>query len=278
MTLGVDSNPVVRTEAAALIRNTGKHQHVVVAPQKAYDQAKVARFKRFCTEFFDEGAVPSDPAELASFGKDKLAARRDELNALVSSSRYPFVSQLSSVVALLDEVVGKQIDWYLSEFDKADELLEAKEDLIDPIKSFLNGQQAKIFDEAQAHLTANTGNLGYLPAGSADTVKALLSDANAFRGNKMNQLKAAADTLRGQIDDVVAEKRAGMTAAIEGRKAEILGSAYYANATPSAQESVIRRIDAILARLSGETQAALILQAGATFEQDRLPGVAEPSR
>ncbi|MGO2112167.1 MAG: BREX system P-loop protein BrxC, partial [Pseudoclavibacter sp.] len=271
VTLSVDSNPVVRTEAAALIRNTGKHQHLVVAPQKAYDQAKVADFKTFCIDFFDEGAVPSDPAELASFGKDKLAARRDELNALVSSSRYPFVDQLSGVVALLDEVVGKQIDWYLSDFDKADELLEAKDDLIDPIKSFLNGQQAKIFDEAQAHLTANTGNLGYLPAGSAGTVKALLSDANAFRGNKMNQLKTAADTLRGQIDDVVAKKRGEVTAAIEGRKAEILGSTHYANATPSAQESVIRRIDAILARLSGETQAALILQAGATFEQVDYP-------
>lgn len=271
--LSVDSNPVVRTEAATLIRNTGKHQHVVVAPQKAYDQAKVAAFKKFCTDFFDEGAVPSDPAELARFGKDKLAARRDELNALVASSRYPFVSQLSDVVILLDEVVGKQPDWYLSAFDKADELLEAKEDLIDPIKSFLNGQQATIFDEAHALLSANTGNLGYLPAGSADTVKTLLADGNAFRGNKMNQLKAAADTLRGQIDDVVADKRADVTEAIEGRKAEILGSAYYANATSDAQETVIRRIDAILAQLCGEAQAALILQAGATFEEDDYPAL-----
>src|SRR5690625_1558994 len=86
VTLSVDSNQVVRTEAAAVLRNTGKNQHLVVAPQKAYDQAKVADFKTFCIDFFDEGAVPSGPAELASFGKDKLAARRDELNALVSSS------------------------------------------------------------------------------------------------------------------------------------------------------------------------------------------------
>src|SRR5699024_10027059 len=78
--VSVDSNPVLRTEAASLIRNTSKHQHVVVAPQKAYDQTKVAAFKKFCTEFFDEGGVPSDPAELARFGKDKLTSRRDELN------------------------------------------------------------------------------------------------------------------------------------------------------------------------------------------------------
>ena len=269
--LTLDANPVMRTAAAPLIRNTGKQQHTVVAPQKAYDATKVAAFRKFCTDFFDEGAVPSDPTELARFGKDKLAAKRDELNALVSSSRYPFVGQLSSVVTLLDQVVGKPIDWYLGDFEMADELIEAKEDLVDPIKSFLNGQQAKIFDEAQAFLSTNTGNLGYLPAGSADSVKMLLADTNAFRGNKMNQLKAAADGLRGQIDDVVSDKRAEVTAALEGRKAEVLGSAYYANATSDAQESVVRRIDQILTRLVGETQAALILQVGATFEQDDYP-------
>lgn len=269
--LSVDANLVVRTEAASLIRNTGKHPYVVVAPQKAYDHAKVAVFKKFCIDFFDEGAVPSDPTELARFGKDKLVARRDELNALVSSSRYPFVSELAGVVTLLDEVVGKQADWYLSDFDKADELLEAKEDLIDPIKSFLNGQQAKIFDEAQLLLSTNAGNLGYLPTGSAETAKALLSDANAFRGNKMNQLKTAADTLRGKIDDIVTDKRLEVIAAIDGRRAEILGSTYYGNATPAARESVIRRLDVIRARLDSETQVALILQAGATFEQDDYP-------
>src|SRR3546814_8791128 len=64
-------------------------------------------------------------------------------------------------------------------------------------------------------------------AGSADAVRALLSDANAFRGNKMNQLKAAADTLQGQIDDMVTDKRSEVAAAIDGRRAEILGSTYY---------------------------------------------------
>ena len=275
--LTVDANPVVRTEAAALIRNTGKQQHTVVAPQKTYDQVKVAAFKKFCTDFFDEGAVPSDPTELARFGKDKLAAKRDELNALVSSSRYPFVGQLSGVVTLLDQVNGKPIDWYLSDFDKADELIEVKGDLVDPIKSFLNGQQAKIFDEAQALLSGNTGNLGYLPAGSVDPVKTFLADGNAFRGNKMNQLKAAADILRGQIDDVVSDKRADVTSAIEGRKAEVLASAYYANATPDAprKRDPAHRPDRSC-RVAGETQVALILQVGATFEQADYPELLRP--
>ena len=65
-----------------------------------------------------------------------------------------------------------------------------------------------------------------------------------------------------------------MTAAIEGRKAEVLASAYYANATSDAQESVIQRIDQILARLVGESQVALILQVGRDLRAGRLPGAA----
>ncbi|WP_336705737.1 BREX system P-loop protein BrxC [Micrococcus terreus] len=271
--LTVDSNPVVRTEAASLIRNTGKHQYVVVAPQKAYDQGKVRAFKKFCTDFFDEGAVPSDPAELARYGKDKLEAKRDELNALVTSSKYPFVSQLSDVLTLLDAVVGKSTDWYLTNFDKADELVEAKEETVDPIKSFINGQQATIFDEAQALLSSNTGNLGYLAPEAAGPVKALLSDPNAFRGNKMNQLKVAADTLRGQLDDAVTQQRVAVATAIEGRKAEILASAYYANATSEAQTAVTRRIDQVLTRLAVEDQIALILQLEWNFEQSGYPAL-----
>ena len=36
---------------------------------------------------------------------------------------------------------------------------------------------------------------------------------------------------------------------------------------------MFRRIDAILARLSNETQVAIILQTGATFEQDDYPAL-----
>lgn len=273
--LAIDASPVVRTEAAPIIRNTGKQPHTVVAPQKAYDATKVAKFKTFCTNFFDEGAVPSDSTELARFGKDKLAAKRDEVNALVSSSRYPFVGQLSAVVSLLDQVVGKPVDWYLSDFDKADELIEAKEDLVDPIKSFLNGQQAKIFDEADALLKANTGNLGYLPAGSTDTVEALLADPNAFRGNKMNQLKVAVDALRGLIESKVSESRAAVRSGIESKLASLLEEPVYISATAEAQKSVTRRVDIVFASLDGERLVAVMEQTGAHFVSTTYPALVD---
>jgi hypothetical protein len=271
--LSVDATPVVRTEAAVLIKNTAKQQHTVVAPQKAYDATKVAAFKKFCTDFFDEGAVPSDPAELARFGKDKLAAKRDELNALVSTSRYPFVSQLAAVVTLLDQVIGKPADWYLAEFSTADELLEAKGDLIDPIKAFLKGQQAKIFDEAAALLTANAGNLAYLPEGSADNVKTLLADPNAFRGNKMSQLKSASDTLKRLLDDKVTSARTAVRSAVETKLESMLQEHFYKAASADVQSAAVDTVSTLLSTLDKQNLIAVVHQTGSQFESATYPGL-----
>ena len=271
--LSVDANPVVRTEAAALIRNTAKQQHTIVAPQKAYDETKVAAFKKFCTDFFDEGGVPSDPTELARFGKDKLAAKREELNALVSTSRYPFVSQLAAVVTLLDHIIGKPADWYLGEFDSVDQLMDAKENLVDPIRAFLKGQQGKIFDEAQSLLNTNSGNLSYLPEGSADEVNALLADPNAFRGNKMNQLKAASDTLKGHLDSKVSESRAVVKTTVADKFTGLQSESFYKTATEAAQKAAIDSVNHLLAGLDNESLIAVIRQTGTNFESNVYPGI-----
>ncbi len=273
VTLTVDGNVLKRSEIASALRNTQKHSHAVVAPQKTFDERKVAAFRKFCTDFFDEGNAPKDSLELARHGADKLKGKLDELKATVSGSKYPFVEQLSGPIALLEQCVGKSADWYLNDFDLGDELLEAKENLIDPIQSFLNGAQRSIFDEASALLSTHSSNLSYLPAGSDESIKNALADPNAFRGNKMAQLKLAADNLRGQIDTIVSDRRGDVTAAIESRKTELVGANYYAKATPEAQQRVVQRIASTLSRVGSESQVALILQIGANFEASDYPGL-----
>ncbi|WP_454226895.1 hypothetical protein [Propioniciclava flava] len=62
ITLTVDSNILKHSEVASVLRNTQKHAHAVVAPQKTFDQRKIAALRAFCTDFFDEPAVPKDPS------------------------------------------------------------------------------------------------------------------------------------------------------------------------------------------------------------------------
>ncbi|MEU1468599.1 BREX system P-loop protein BrxC [Streptomyces sp. NPDC005761] len=273
LTIIVDGNALKRTEVTAVLRNTQKHSHAVVALQKVFDERKVATLRKFCTDFFDETTASKDPLELARHGSDKLRGKLDELKACVNGSKYPFVEQLAAPIALLEQVVGKPDEWYLTEFGLCDELLDVKESVIDPIQSFLNGGQRAIYDEAVTQLTASTNNLGYLPAGSDAEVKRLLEDPNAFRGNRMIQLKRAAEALGKQVDEALATNRATVIEAIEGRKTEVLGSAYYENATEDAKQRAVRTIDQLIDRLSSERQIALIREQGNSFEEKTYPAL-----
>lgn len=271
VTLTVDGNVLKRSEVATALRNTQKHAHVVVAQQKTFDERKVSAFRKFCTDFFDESSAPKDPLELARYGADKLKAKLDALRATVSGSKYPFAEQLNGPIGLLEQAVGKANDWYLTEFSLGDDLLDAKESTLDPIQSFVSGAQHTIYDDAVELLATDGSNLSYLPDGSDAAVRSALADPNAFRGNRMAQLKAATDTLRELIDDVVAANRAAVLSAIEGRKAELLGSTYYERATADAQQSVVRSVDQVLARVGTEGQVAVLRQIGTDFEDSTYP-------
>lgn len=273
LTITVDSNALKRTEVAAALRNTQKHSHAVVAPQKIFDERRVAAFRKFCTDFFDEANAPKDPLELARHGSDKLHGKLDELKARVHGSKYPFVEQLSAPIALLEAAVGKSNEWYLTEFGLGDELLDAKESVIDPIQSFLSGGQRAIYDDAVALLAANTNNLGYLPSGSDADMKRLLEDPNAFRGNRMTQLKQAAEALGKQIDEALTTSRVMVIEVIEGRKTEVLGGAYYENAIEEARQRVVRELEQIIARVQSETQIALVREVGNSFEEKTYPAL-----
>src|SRR5699024_8760593 len=145
--------------------------------------------------------------ELARHASERLRAKSEELKARVSGSKYPFVTQLEAPIALLDSVVGKPDDWYLTDFAASDDLLDAKTDIFDPIQAFLGGAQRKIYDEASALLSTNASNLNYLPSGSSQEVSQLLVDPQAFRGNRMTKLKAATVELEAQIDGALRANR-----------------------------------------------------------------------
>ena len=271
ITITVDSNILKRSEVAAALRNTQKHSHAIVAPQKIFDQRKIAALRAFCTDFFDEPAVPKDPLELARHTSGRLRAKCEELKARVSGSKYPFVAQLEAPIALLESVVGKPDDWYLTDFAIADDLLDAKSDLIDPIQAFLGGAQRKIYDEATELLTSNASNLSYLPSGSSQEVAQILDDPQAFRGTRMTKLKVATDELRTRISEALVANRDEAHLEIDSRWAPLQTSTIYLQATDGAQYSVAQKVSAILDRIDGEDQIAVVREIANTFEERTYP-------
>lgn len=273
VTLNVDSNTLKRSEVASFLRNTQKHTHMIVVPQKDFDARKVTAFRNFVTEFFDDSSAPKDPLELAHFGAERLRAKLDELGALTTGSKYPFTGQLEGPISLLEQVVGQKDEWYLTDFTDGEDLLDAKSDVIDPITAFLNGGQRTIYDEAAALLDRNTSNLNYLTPDASTRVAQALEDPRAFCGNKMTKLKEASIELKAMIDDELAMNRADARRVIASRQEGLHDSTIYQDAAEDTRRAVDQIITERLTQIESEHQIAVVKEIANTFEDTIYPHI-----
>ncbi|MGV9748324.1 BREX system P-loop protein BrxC [Rhodococcus zopfii] len=270
----VDGKTLTRTEIAGTLRNTQRYPNLIVAPQRVYDQKVVNSFRKFVVEFTDDGGITKDATELGRVGKEHLEARLAELKALRSgAAAYPFIAQLDEPIRLLAEMSSNPANWFVEHFAGADDLLEAKDNVIDPIKAFLNGKQRTIYDGARSFVQANSTNIAYLPAGVSDGIETALEDAQIFRGNKTTQLGSAVEAVRRQLDDVIATERDAATAKIDDYWEQVPASAAYDAATEAARRSVTQQAEQMRARVQHETQIPTIRNLAAQFVDTFYPAI-----
>ncbi|WBT09182.1 BREX system P-loop protein BrxC [Corynebacterium sp. SCR221107] len=271
ITLSLDGNSVSRSEAAALIRNTQKHQYVVVALQKSYDQFKVTRLREFCAEFFSDGNAPNDPTELAQTVDQHFRSLRDELSRLLNRvDAYPFLEQLREPIARMNAVIGKSPDWYLEEFDEHEDFLDDKEDVIDQVQGFFSAAQNEIYSEARSLLEDNAFNLSYLTdeeaKAAAQEVTRILNLKRPF--GEINHLKVVADKLRTHIENAIAAEREKAKAEIAERQRLIVESDIFAQATAETQSLVEQEIQQLVESVQKENQIAAVRQQGTDFKNN----------
>lgn len=144
---------------------------------------------------------------------------------LDQSGAYPFLRQLQAPAERIKTVGEKAYTYllgHLAEF--ADELLDAKDDLLAPVKAFMHGPQRRTYDEVLAFYREETANFGEIEAAELEPLRLLAESATPFRGVVVPNAKAAMMRLRGLIDERLATERAKALAVLDRRKAQLRDS------------------------------------------------------
>lgn len=204
-----DGNLIASADLERMLRNSHGHANVILEPQTEFTQSQVRQLKEFYGDFFHQ---PAQADEAKALANETIQALKDLLNDLApiaaQSAQYPFLQALGPVMAELKQVSAKPYTWYLTDLQSAaDQLLEVRERVIDPIQRFMDGSQRSIFDRAQAFITSNEPNFSDLDGTDTIELLAMLNDPEAFRGNHMQQLGVLLESVQAQvIDRLAAEK------------------------------------------------------------------------
>lgn len=213
----VDSAIKEGLDLAKALNNSNALPNILLTPQQEFTAAEIRVAKDLYQDLFSQ---PSSGTDARSLGAE-WATSIEEMEAdvdgrLREKHNYPFLTALEPLHELLRGMKGKPANWYISDAPKREnDLLDAKEDILDKVKSFMGGAQKGIYDDARDTLARQSANIDYVDQDAGQKIQAALNDPNCFKGPLIQNLKSALFDLKNKVDLKVLEERKAVIAEVE---------------------------------------------------------------
>ena len=204
----MDSEVLDGKKLVTELKKTSSHSNLLLEAQVDVPPSKIRQLKEFYEQFFDKPAKGTDARSLEPEVATAFGDMQSELSGLVArTSTFPFLSDLNEPLEQIKTLAGKK-SFFNDEFEKQTEaLLDTKEGILDPIRNFMAGSQAKLFEEAREFSAENEANFSYVDGDEASELKTVLADPKCYTGRAMQGVKTKLDSLKGKVDEVVNRER-----------------------------------------------------------------------
>lgn len=268
-----DSNSLEHDVLERSLRNTNAHASLVLEPQVEFSASQVRTLKEFFADFFDRPAGSNEARSLARETIDALKDFEMELAELHGQKNlYPFLGVLDPVITALKDVAGKNATWFLTDLARAeDALLDTKENIIDPVRRFMNSPQKAIFDQARQLFADQEDNFAYVAQAEVDELSALLDDSKPWQGNRLQQLKPKLDALQQAIANQLASEKENASSRLMELEERIKATDEYAKLTVANQGGLTKPFADAQQVLQGQKRIAMIRDQLRHFEDERFP-------
>mgnify|MGYP003645499743 FL=1 len=240
-----DSTVLEGDELAKTLRNSHVLGNILLTPQTEYTAGQQRAAKDLYRELF---GTPAGGTDARSLGTEWAAAIRDldrDLDRLLGQrTQYPFMEALVPLRDTVAAMLDKQPGWYMTEPAKQEDvLLDAKEDVLDKIRSFMAGHQRAIYDDARAFLTSQDANLAYIDPDACARIRAVLDDPACFKGTAIQDLKSDLLSLKEKVDLKVLDERKSVSEAIDDVRQKIVSTDEFQGLSDEDQTKIQTRID-----------------------------------
>ena len=155
----------------------------------------------------------------------------------------------------------------------SDDILDQKDDVLDPVLNFMDGPQRQIYKQADQFLKDNQNNFSHAGSDLAKSLKAILIDEECFKGNKMQEAKALLHELRLLVDQGLMDARESATARLNSLQEDMQQLADYQSADATRQTTADRAFEVVIQEVQSQRIIALIQVAVDRFTSDQYPSI-----
>ena len=198
----LDANILENERLESALKNTHGFGALFLEPQPDIPPSQLHWLKDFFSSFFDKPASAHEPKEIGNETRQAFQDLVTNLKLLKAQSNlYPFLSVLDSPIIALNAYEGKDYAFYFRELPAHEnELMDMKENILDPVCQFMAGPNRSIYDESRKFFTEQKANFSAVANGRSKTLEEILLDPDCFKGKRMQEAKSLTESLKGEID------------------------------------------------------------------------------
>ena len=241
----IDSDVKEGLDLAKALNNSNALLSILLTPQLEFTTVEIRRAKELYQELFSQPSSGTDARSLGAEWISSIGSLEAEVDNLVHNSNlYPFLSALKPFHQTLNDMKGKPANWYISEAPKLeDDLLNAKEDIFDKVKSFMGGSQRSIYDDARNMLNDQSSNIDYVDPETGNILRAALEDPNCYMGSTIQNIKSKITDLKNNVELKILEERKAVITEVDEVGAKVAQMPDFQALDADKQARITTRID-----------------------------------
>jgi len=260
-------------EVIEALTNSRKLGGVSVRKQEVYDTSTVNALKRFHQELFNTQSLGTDARSTCEAFRMAMAEEAQDLREIAAqSANYPFLAAVKPWAEQAEAMAKKDDGYLLNQLEsfKAS-WLDAEEDLLTPLKQFLNGNQKTVFDEVRAFELRYGDEFADLPAEQVRPLRMLLESDKPYAGGLIPQAKSAIGELQKQLGERLAAAKAKALEEISEQEARLKATADFQKLETSKQEQVLAATAAAKTDVEAASQPGRALLRVSRYRNDEVP-------
>jgi len=270
-----DGSVLERADLARNLNNSHALANILLTPQTEFTSAQIRKAKELYKDLFD---LPSDGTDSRTIGAEWIQSTKflsDELSRLLAQKpQYPFMAGLEPLRAKIAAMVGKPASWYITEpATQEDDLLGAKEEVLDKVRSFMSGAQKEIYDDAREFLRDQEANISYVDAAVGDALSNVLSDPACYKGTAIQSLKSSLYALKDRVELTVLEERKAVIAAVNDCASKVAQTPEFQALAQDERERIKNSIGAHKAGLDSVKMIPILRDRANGVKLDLLPRI-----
>jgi len=228
-------------EVIEALTNSRKLGGVSVRKQEVYDTSTVNALKRFHQELFNTQSLGTDARSTCEAFRMAMAEEAQDLREIAAqAANYPFLAAVKPWAEQAEAMAKKDDGYLLNQLDSfKGSWLDAEEDLITPLKQFLNGNQKTVYDEVRAFELRYGDEFADLPAEQVRPLRMLLESDKPYSGGLIPQANSAMAELQSQLAQRLQQAQAEALQQISEQESRLKADAAFQALDGDQQEQVL---------------------------------------